>query len=647
MTKPIEPDFLSSDEEKRKRIDQAGSREDHKGQDVVCVIDHTFVDVESSGLGNKTHNRILKILTEKGAAANNVLRFDYDPQSTLIRLKAVRIHRAGGGVEEVDTDGYLDLPQPQRLMFWGMRMKVLPLPRLEPGDALETEIYSKGFTVAYLDGGSPHDPREEDIIPPMEGVFYEVFLFEETVPVKHKKYTVSLRAGTPLHFGIFNGEAVSTSVFDDEQVRYTFEKKDIPAYSPEPRMHSREEVLTKLVLTTLKDWEDKSRWFFEANETQFDADEDVRRKVAEVTAGKETLEEKATALLRWVAQEIRYIGYAVSKGEGYTIHPGNMIFHERGGVCKESAGMLVTMLRAAGFTSYAALTQSGARVESIPADQFNHCVTALKKPDGSYLMLDPTWAVFSTELFCTAEQEQNYLIGSPEGETLMATPYAPPESSPLDVTMACALDEEGNLTGTITMKAKGRSDTNLRRVFGLSALANLDAWFAKLLWPLGPGTEVEQYRTSDPRDLYKNVEVEMRFRTPRFATRLDGVLIFPSPLARFLRNDTLIRHLEIAKPMERKYDAMAWYTQKVTGEEKLTLPGGFVFASKPYRRSIDHEIVGFDCTVEGDGDGAVRSSETVSFKNRHITRDAYKNFKEGVDELGGLAGKHFLAEKKS
>jgi hypothetical protein len=43
---------------------------------------------------------------------------------------------------------------------------------------------------------------------------------------------------------------------------------------------------------------------------------------------------------------------------------------------------------------------------AIPADQFNHCVVAVKKTDGSFVMLDPTWSPFNMELWSRAESEQ-------------------------------------------------------------------------------------------------------------------------------------------------------------------------------------------------------------------------------------------------
>jgi transglutaminase-like putative cysteine protease len=67
-----------------------------------------------------------------------------------------------------------------------------------------------------------------------------------------------------------------------------------------------------------------------------------------------------------------------------------MDFTDRCGVCKDKAGMLITLLRAAGFEAYPAMTMAGSRIDYIPADQFNHCVTVVKsRRDGKYHLLDP------------------------------------------------------------------------------------------------------------------------------------------------------------------------------------------------------------------------------------------------------------------
>jgi transglutaminase-like putative cysteine protease len=154
-------------------------------------------------------------------------------------------------------------------------------------------------------------------------------------------------------------------------------------------------------MATAMSWEAKSRWFFDVNSDQFEVTPAIQEKVDEILKDQGLTradeERKAKALLHWVAQNIRYSGQTMGEGEGFTLHTGDMIFEQRSGVCKDIAGMLVTMMRAAGMDSYAAMTMAGSRIDEVPADQFNHCVTALKLEDGTFRMYDPTWVPFNND----------------------------------------------------------------------------------------------------------------------------------------------------------------------------------------------------------------------------------------------------------
>jgi len=166
----------------RALITEAGGAADYPGADVVRVFDRTDVDVEASGLSHTRHHTLTKILNDQGCLGQAALRFDYDPTSNFVDILSVRIFRASGKVEDVDVSSYSDAYQPAHMLYWGMRMKVVALPRLEVGDAVEVKSYMKGFLIAYLKGSD--SDGDERYIPPMRGHFYDMILFEETIPSK-------------------------------------------------------------------------------------------------------------------------------------------------------------------------------------------------------------------------------------------------------------------------------------------------------------------------------------------------------------------------------------------------------------------------------------------------------------------------------
>ena len=113
-------------------IEAAGDSAAWPGAGIVGVFDRTEVRVEPSGLGHVSRRTLTKILTEEGARSQATLRFDYDPASNMIRLDAIRVHRAGGGTESIDTSLARDHSAPADMIYWGARMKIIsfaPAPR--------------------------------------------------------------------------------------------------------------------------------------------------------------------------------------------------------------------------------------------------------------------------------------------------------------------------------------------------------------------------------------------------------------------------------------------------------------------------------------------------------------------------------------
>ncbi|MBU0617709.1 MAG: DUF3857 and transglutaminase domain-containing protein, partial [Planctomycetes bacterium] len=421
---------LHADEfaDSKARIAAAGDADKHDA-DAVVVLDATDVTVLDNGIGIATRRKIVKILRDAAIRSHAVQTFTYDPNTNRLELVAIRVYRADGTVEEIPLDGYIDQPQPSWLLYWGSKQFVVQLPRLEVGDAFETITELTGFNVAYLasEDEAALNALGEPLKPPVPGHWHDEVHFWSGLPVIEQRYTVRVPKDKPLQYEVYNGEVRTEAKFDGDHIVYSFEKKDIEPFKSEPSMEATPNVGCKLLLATLPDWQSKGRWLHSVSEPQLEADNAIRAKVAEITAGLRTDEEKYTALNHWVAEYIRYAGTTRGMAEGYTIHDVKETFRDRLGVCKDKAGMLCGMLRVAGFESYTVMTMARQRVDVIPADQFNHCVTCIRQKDGSLVLLDPTWMVKSRDNWSTLEPDQHVVYGTPEGEPLSTSPYFPPE----------------------------------------------------------------------------------------------------------------------------------------------------------------------------------------------------------------------------
>ena len=435
----------------------------YAGYDCVTLLDSTAVTVQPTGSGAFAVCKAFKVQTSKGAVANRIIKYDYDPLTAHAEFRYATIYRANGDVINLDVTQACDYAAPARAIYWGARQIMLEVGRLQPGDIVEYEIAKKGFTYALLTAGDD----DERFIPPMRGQFYDIVPFWATEPTVRKVYRVSMPMEKELQFQFYQGECTSSMRYEDGRKVYTFASDDILPFAKEPNMVDLFDAAPKLMMSSTPRWEDKSLWFNKVNEDygSFTAIPEAQKKVDELIKGKKTEMEKIAVLTHWVADNIRYSGISMGKGEGFTLHNLKMNYTDRCGVCKDIAGTLIAFLRMAGFEAYPAMTMAGSRVESIPADHFNHCVAVVKLSNGTYMPLDPTWVPFCRELWSSAEQQQNYLPGVPEGSDLCITPVSAPENHYFRIKANNKLDKNGKLTGQFTLTAEGQSDLNIRRIF--------------------------------------------------------------------------------------------------------------------------------------------------------------------------------------
>ncbi len=649
-----EPAPPANDPELRTLIAAAGTAEDNDGAHLVTVFKRTNVDVEDTGLGHIHNHEVIKCLTEEGAAQLARLRLDFDPASNFVEVRSLRILRADGSVDELPLDRFVDLPQPQHAIYWGAQMKLVPLPRLQVGDAVEFSTYMKGFLIAYLDemeSGSTGGTAEGDerYIPPMRGHFYDIVYFHDSHPVKLRHYEVRVPRDKPLQFEVHNGEVRSYVSYDADHMVYRFWKSDQPAFHEEKRAVDFPDVATKVVMATVPDWPAKSRWFCVVNDDQFESTEAIDAKVAELTRGLKTDDEKIAAIVHWSADEIRYSGISMGQGEGYTLHPGSMIFEDRSGVCKDKAGIAITMLRAAGFDVFPAMTMAGSRVERVPADQFNHCVVALRRDSGEWQMLDPTWVVFSPELWSSAEGEQHYVIGTPEGLELMQMPAFDAADNRLEVAATSTLAADGTLTGKVSFSGKGYAAQRLRReMVHYSTAADRQAWFQQAIGHLGAGAEVDSVRVAygTVRDLSRPIRYDVSYEVPGYGLAGEDALFFAPPTTHHLvQSSRIAPYLDCAGAKERTQNLLLWAPRMRRVTETITLPSGYSVAHLPEDRSIDGPIASLTTRTQVKGRKLVFTYELV-VKRREIPVDQYDNFREVVQEALALPDDLVILERR-
>jgi transglutaminase-like putative cysteine protease len=625
-------------------IKKSGVAADFPNDNLLVIFDSTQVMVQESGLSYVNTHRLYKILTAKGALDLSMIKYGYDPLSAYADIKKVVIYRNNGNIEELGMNRVMDYPAPARAIYWGAREKMIGIGRLEPGDAVEVFLFRKGFTYALLTDLND----DEKYIPPMRGHFYDIVEFWSSDPVLTKVYQVDIPKDKPLQYEVYNGEVQSSVIFSGDRCLYSFTKKNIAASDHEQGMVSLSDVAPKLVLSTSPDWKAKSKWFHSVNEDygSFESTPEIKTKVDELLANASNEMDSISILTHWVADEIRYSGISMGKGEGYTLHKGSMDFTDRCGVCKDKAGMLITMLRAAGFESYPAMTMAGSRIDDIPADQFNHCVTLVKLSDGKYKLLDPTWVPFIRELWSSAEQQQNYLMGIPEGANLAETPLSPPANHYFTITGTSEILDDGTLKGELTLNAEGQSDAAVRSMFTRSSPQDWKKLVTNELLAVAPMAEITDIDFGNPYDYLSNpIQIRLKYVIPGYALVTNKEIIFTPLMASNLFKRGM-SHLYLNTDSEnRKYPFRDRCSRLVELKETVKTPGGYQITYAPPAQHDDGTGASFEGSITQHDDGIVLH-ELVILKKRVYDAADWPSFRAAVMDQNRFAMEPVILIKK-
>src|SRR5262249_13309365 len=161
-------------------------------------------------------------------------------------------------------------------------------------------------------------------------------------------------------------------------------------------------------------WQDIATGYAKIVDEKASAKE-VQSVVNGIVSGKSTRDDKVSAILQYLAREIRYTGVEFGDAAVIPRSPTDTLKHKYGD-CKATAILGVTMLRAAGIPANVALLNAGSR-QDVPLDLpgmglFDHAVVHIPGLPG--LWLDVTDRYARLGQLPSEDQGRLALIASPD-----------------------------------------------------------------------------------------------------------------------------------------------------------------------------------------------------------------------------------------
>ena len=473
----------------------------HVGCDEVIVEQRLVRAYRADGTAETQDETFLKVLTEKGKDNNRLLRLNFELPYSRVEVVRLDVLRPDGSALPVNVAANskeaIDDEQMQ-INIYDPNSRVLQvnIPELAPGDLIHSIT------------------RETIVRPIIDGEYAEGCLLEGRGFIRHLGIEITAPATKDLKKIAIRDEipgtvAAACRTADDGSHVHTWEVNNVPRMYDEPAMPPYEVVLQRLWVSTLPDWQAVSRWYWNLSKPHLDAvSPELRKKVAELTAGGTAGMDRAKALFYYVSKSIRYMGVTPEKDRpGFEPHDVCLTFEKQYGVCRDKAGLLVAMLRTAGFEAYPVLTSVGSRRDmEIPDSFFNHAIVAVLLKPGEYTLMDPT-DENTRDLLPAEEADQSYLVCRPEGETLKQSPVPSPADNLMRIKTTGSLSAGGHLEAASGLEFGGINDNAFRAAFARMKPDDRRRLFEEFVKQTVPGSTLKDLKLEPENMLDTSVPV--------------------------------------------------------------------------------------------------------------------------------------------
>ena len=510
--------------------------------DSVTVDEIEKVKYNPDGTYEQTDECWTKILTEKGRRSESSMSLDYSKRYGEAKILFVKAIGMDGAEREIDVSKTTKEQTDNSSMSANIydpldRVITCTIPGLRIGETLHVKTMRKTT-----------QPRCKD-------KWADLSVMEWSHPIVKSTYEVTAPASRPLkRIAIRNplGNVVTNvTKLADGSLVHTFTATNSAQAFAEPDMPPLYTQVQNIRVSTAADWPEISKWYWDLcaphlAKTNAAMIAKVRELVAQTNQSEQSNNPNnrtISQIFKFVSQEVRYMGLTMEDtSPGYAPHDVDITFNNRYGVCRDKAGLLVAMLRLAGFKAFPVLIHVGAKLDpEVPQPFFNHAIVAVEEgvehrcrctEDGSnihcrptpstytYILMDPT-NENTKDLFPSYLCNNSYLVCRPEGENLATSPVPPPEENDLSIESSATLSRDGSMFFETAIALGGINDTMYRGALVKRTPEERVKTFERILKMSVAGAELVkcEIEPKDLRDTSVPMSVKLAAKFPEMVIR--------------------------------------------------------------------------------------------------------------------------------
>jgi transglutaminase-like putative cysteine protease len=342
-------------------------------------IDLLYDKQVSVGSQSTYYKRSIKILSESGVQNASEVNVSFDPSYSQLVFHTINIIRGSETINKLQLAKIKTIQQESELnryLYNGSLSSVLFLEDVRKGDVIEYSYTLKGTNPVFK--GKYADQLETSFGIPVYSLFYKVVMPK----------------GRALQIKNSNTDIKYTEQQGANETTYEWKAEKLSAVHPQDRLPAWYDPYGTIMLSEYKDWKEVNDWAMQLFPFSGKPSPVLQKKISEIQKADTSVEKQILAALRFVQDDVRYLGIEMGDRSHKPHHP-DQVFTQRFGDCKDKSYLLCTMLKALKVEAYPVLintTYKKTITGWLPSPGiFDHCTVYMQYAGRTY-WFDPTIA---------------------------------------------------------------------------------------------------------------------------------------------------------------------------------------------------------------------------------------------------------------
>jgi hypothetical protein len=289
---------------------------------------------------SKYYHYAYKIISDLGVQNNSELVFNYNPTYEKFYFNSIWVIRNGERINYKNLVKISTAQREQNLEYSQIDASlsvIVIFQGVRTGDIIEYDYIQEGINPIFSNKDNIKLYFNSDAR--LLSIYYRVIV--DTLSGFRLKYQNKVYLPTK-----------STAIKSVKDIEWSYTNVEkITAEDHYPESFSPYSVAE---ITQYKSWEEVEKWAHQLFNLSANPSSELTKKIEELTANKNTEEEKILSIIRFVQDEIRYFGIEIGVNSHLPQKP-SITFNRRFGDCKDKSVLMCHMLNGIGIKAYPVL----------------------------------------------------------------------------------------------------------------------------------------------------------------------------------------------------------------------------------------------------------------------------------------------------